>query len=52
LFDYNINLNVKNKIKKSNIIKSPDINYAETFSFNKKILLIENDIQNSFFEPE
>jgi hypothetical protein len=56
MLDFNINLNVKNKIKKSknqkikksNIIKLSDIDYIQTLTFNRKYHIFENIIFKAF----
>jgi hypothetical protein len=48
MYDSNINLNDKNKVKKLNIIKLSNINYFESLTFNRKYYIFKNIIKNVF----
>jgi hypothetical protein len=48
MYDSNINLNDKNKVKKLNIIKLSNINYFESLTFNRKYYIFKNIIKNIF----
>jgi hypothetical protein len=48
MFDFNINLKLEIKIRKSDIIQLSDINYVQTSAFNKKYYASKNIIQKCF----